>query len=597
MLRGACFGVDFTLPLPSTDQVSPAFIKVFRTREKAGRPVLVNLGNARIACPHVDPGHCDTLVAGLIKRVLVAVPVPDVKLYEKFLEYVANYLRNYIEPIEARARPTTEEWLARTTYSEKRKEQLRVADISDDEFMQKLIGKDISNKPSRRGFKVKSFIKDEQYQAYKHARWINGREDSYKVKVGPFVKLIEDVIYDHVDPEFGMLVFAKHIPVVERPNAVMRMVVEAAQMYGNDFESFESHFNIMRYCVELMMQCWVAQHVDGFDLFLRAILEGQMVPSECENKLIQWMTEVRRMSGEMSTSVGNGFFNYITMKFIGEESGCKLTVLVEGDDAVIVIRQGDIDHDVVRRLGLKLKLDHQPELNLASFCGQVFDEYDRRVIVDPLKVLGTTQWGPSSLAGASVRTRMRYLRCKALSLAHSNRGCPVVQEYAQLLLRVTRGHDVRAMMKSKHFDAWHRDRFTQITGEVVPVEVSDRSRLVMERVFRVPMTVQVALERMFQQCETLADVDLTCIMHLVPQDWTDYVQKCAHDVNWRPERRGDVPWLEHGGRVVYWNDPDSPDCTKRSIREGEAGENRRWAGRCLSMVGVSIDVARGGIPL
>jgi len=150
------------------------------------RPVVqVSLGAHVVtaACPHpclLDP---TTAVAGARKRFLCKPPLAKPTEVYNLRRFVRDWCRENLVPLPHDTDVSVESWLKHTNYPDWRKEELRKAwedtgNIWDPEKAQKY-------------FACKSFVKDEVYPKYKHARAINSRSDSFKCAVGPIFKLIE----------------------------------------------------------------------------------------------------------------------------------------------------------------------------------------------------------------------------------------------------------------------------------------------------------------------------------------------------------------------------------------------------------------------
>jgi hypothetical protein len=132
------------------------------------------------ALPHCDPDDPDTLHAGILKRFALDPPKARAGLLAGLKKFTLEFCQTHLTPLPANSDLSVEHWLETTNYPQWRKEQLQ----------QKwnAIGGRLHNK--KRWWICKSFMKDEPYVAYKHARAINSRSDEFKCAVGPTFKLI-----------------------------------------------------------------------------------------------------------------------------------------------------------------------------------------------------------------------------------------------------------------------------------------------------------------------------------------------------------------------------------------------------------------------
>lgn len=147
--------------------------------------------------PHPDPSDRATMKAGVLKRFLMKPPKSDPAKRIRLRKFVANWLKNNLVPLSPDSDITVETWIEKTNYPRWRKEQLL------DKW------KKIVDRRDPKHFRVKSFMKDETYPEYKHARAINSRSDEFKTLVGPIFKLIEKEL-------FKLDWFIKKVPVKDR---------------------------------------------------------------------------------------------------------------------------------------------------------------------------------------------------------------------------------------------------------------------------------------------------------------------------------------------------------------------------------------------
>jgi len=156
---------------------------------------------------------------------------------------------------------------------------------------------------------VKGHCKDETYPDIKPLRLINAREDFSKGFLGPIFSSIEHQVCK-------LPWFIKYIPVQDRPRAIMDKLIREGAMYVcTDYTSFEAHFEphimwaleepLYRFmCVDLP-----AEERDGFMRFWHEHVRGKN-KLDIADQLNCTLPGVR-MSGEMNTSLGNGWCNLV----------------------------------------------------------------------------------------------------------------------------------------------------------------------------------------------------------------------------------------------------------------------------------------------
>jgi len=264
--------------------------------------VMTSLGCHAVgaALPHPDPCHRDTMIAGVRKRAGFAPPIPDYKLLDEFGVFVEKWCKTNLQPLAPTSDVSVPTWLSKTNYPFHRREELQ----------QKWDSIIDSWEMEERYYRCKSFMKDECYPEYKHARGINSRSDEFKCRVGPVFKLIEEQLYKHPS-------FIKHVPVKDRPKYILDMLYNPASKYAaTDYTAFESLFTalMMEKC-EFILYSYMTKFLpchDGFMRLCRKVLAGT---NECYYRDFSMQIEATRMSGEMCTSLGNGFTNLMAMFF------------------------------------------------------------------------------------------------------------------------------------------------------------------------------------------------------------------------------------------------------------------------------------------
>jgi hypothetical protein len=476
-------------------------------------PALVSTGPHvhGAALPHPDLDDTWTAVAGVRKRAAFAPPVPKKQLLERLKRFVRLWLARHLVPLDADTDITFQTWLDNAPYPAWRKEQLKAEwEACENPFDKKL-------------FEVSCFIKDETYVSYKHARGIYSRSDVFKCLVGPIFKSIENIVYK--DPHF-----IKHIPVCDRPKYIFeKLYRENGKYYATDYTAFESLFTkeIME-SVEFQLYDYMTQNLSAHSWFMdvcHTVLAGRNI---CRFKDFKVELEATRMSGEMCTSLGNGFSNLMFMLFMCSEKGVDVDGVVEGDDGLFVIDGEAPTEDDFKQLGLVLRMEKHDSLATASFCGIVFDEVDQKTITDPRDVLASFGWTSRQYANAKPGRLRELLRCKSLSLAYQYPGCPIISALADYGLRVTSGVDIRRVLdkdRGTYANEWYRNRLKQAMDQVKNVpraEVGIRTRLLTEHLYGIPVFVQVSIEQYLDNKTDLGPLQHPLIDSLMAQDWKDY---------------------------------------------------------------------------
>jgi len=203
-----------------------------------------------------------------------------------------------------------------------------------------------------------------------------------------------------------------------------------------------------------------------------------------------------RMSGEMNTSMSNGFANLMLTKFILFKKGIDARTVVEGDDGLTAIRKGlAISPEDFKRYGFTIKLDRYSELNEASFCGLIFDPKTYDVVADPTKFLLNFFYTNGRYATSTDKTLRSLLKAKAMSTIVQYPNAPVISAVAQYAYRMTRNLSPKISLLTG--DDRHKyiniSRFKNITPKI-----TNESRLLVEKIFKFPIALQLQIERQFE---------------------------------------------------------------------------------------------------
>lgn len=459
------------------------------------------------ALPHPDHNHTPTVLGAILKRAASSHPDPLEGEWDRIEAHTLAFVEKHFTPLPADADDSFLTWLAATNYPEWRKEQLRLCHYAiewwgDPDYA-----------------RVKCFIKDEVYAEYKHARSIFSRTDTYKTKVGPIFKLIENEVYKHP-------AFIKHVPVAQRPAYITEMLGGSTGSYfTSDYTGYESQFRekLMDKC-EFVLYRHMTKFLPNRDRFLKDI-ECLKKPNTCIWKNITAVLPTCRMSGEMNTSLGNGFSNLMFTDYTATKKGCtNIRTVVEGDDGLSTWSGPDLTEEDFAELGLTIKMQKHSSLTTASFCGLVFDPSEGFNIRDPRPVLADFGWVDKKYTGSKPIVLKRLLRAKSLSLAHQYPGCPIVMEMARYGLRVTKDLKVTRKIQD-HFSFWYRDQLLEAIKDEKNIkfpEPGPNTRHLVSELYDIGYVQQLHIENYFRNKQDLLPIDDPVVKYYMDPVWNHY---------------------------------------------------------------------------
>lgn len=517
-----------------------------------------------ISLPH--PDHTDplTVLHGLLKRVAIEPPPINMGRYEdirdRFMPRLITTL--FPNPLDIWTDFSSRTWLAETTYELWRVQQLLATEekmngILDSEF-------NIHEKTIARWFSVDGFIKDECYTDLKHARGINARKDTAKIFFGPIFKAIEKVV-------FRLKFFIKKIPKAERAKFLLDFINDPASFFAStDFSSFESCFRkIVMELFERPLYAHFLKDTPIEKLFLAIYDHFILGINHIFFKYFKVDIEATRMTGEMNTSLGNGWTNLCLMLYVLEQSGYDIwtdlmnfPISVEGDDGLTRVDPvKKMKDEIFKELGFVVKIDYFPKVSLASFCGNVFDPDDLVIIPDIRKALASFGWSRARYRFSKFSKKISLLRAKAFSLLYEYPGCPILQSLAVKTLDLTKGYRMKPDIKNDYERYFFNQMICYVKehyGGKLPIrEVPKNTRLLVEELYNIPIHVQLTLEEYFDNLTTIEPLSHPFLEMIMPQLWSEYDYNYVKPFDrefdnffWKHEFES-IPWTENFVTDVY----------------------------------------------
>jgi len=484
-------------------------------------PAGVSLGcHVPYAAPfHTDMGDMLTTVAGVKKRIFRKPPAPGAGLIPEIKQFTREFLAKNFKPLPADTDVSFETWLSQTDYPGSRRAEL----IAEKDRILSIMDKT--------HWKVKCHVKDEFYDDYKNSRGIFSRTDAFKVFSGPFIKVIETEVYKYYS-------FIKHVPVSERARYISELVcMNGGKYYSTDHTAFESNFvREFMEAVEFELYWYILSLIPEVVFFLNVFQQATTRENHLVFKWFLATVMATRMSGEMNTSLGNGFSNLILILFVCFKRGIREPrVVVEGDDGLFCLAAGSplLTPADFEYCGFSVKMESFDSISDAGFCGLVFSEFDAQLVRDPVKALIKFGWAPSKYRNVKNKTLMMLLRAKSLSYAYQYPGCPIVAALAHYGLRVTRSIDIRRFVKeSRWFDEFERKLLLDAIRDERGVrnsreEPGPNTRLLVFDKFGVCPSLQIAIEHHIDSLNDLVPLDGLLFSTLIPDknvyNWFNYV--------------------------------------------------------------------------
>lgn len=452
---------------------------MFRAFEKMRIP-----GYVPISADINDP---NTLLAGYRARLLRNNPKRDEE-YMRKLPLFTEKLVEFMFKGRKVKKMTFKQWLETTSYSLGRKKQLEVVEEKNKGCLP----------PKRKCQKVKGFGKTECNGKYKTPRNIMSRVDEVKVIFGPLFKAIELVVYESK-------YFVKHLTPEQKMERVRNMVCGTGfYCFESDYSGWESVFDpeMMKACEFILYKSMLS---DKDFKMVETVLAGK---NRISGRGYKVTCQGKRCSGEMNTSLGNGFSNLCLTLFliwmkIGEPEDVSVVFdhydgIVEGDDQ-LAVTDVELSAADFEKVGITIKMQRRPRPCEASFCGMVFTSTGE-IVREPRRFLEKFCWTGSFLA-ADEHMMDCLLRAKALSTLFETPQCPIVAPLAHRALELTRGVTPRFV-----YDGYHEKVSDEF--KVVDYNPSHEVRVLFASLYGISVSAQIKAEQAIMKSDfaTLSEI-------------------------------------------------------------------------------------------
>lgn len=411
-----------------------------------------------------------------------------------FLDGLYDYVREFVlrlDPIPpGDLDDMTEAWLVNSNYNLKRANKLR--DLWDRLKSQPLDEKHLV---------CKMFVKEELYPEKKHARLIISRTDEFKALVGGVVHAMEEYVY-HDSPIADMFVKGR------RPSDFPPIMEDLKNAYGTiletDYSSFEGSFTneYMRHVELVLFQRLLIHYPDQLAMIESTYRDADLVRLPrgghyYDMSGLPWIHSKNhsiklpddRKSGEMWTSLGNGFSNLMNMMYLAKERGVKISGFVEGDDGFFGVSNRNITSDDFKRLGFSIKMQYATRTCDLSFCGMRFSE-ETLTVMPKIDVLNTVGWTCSRrYSRVGKKKALKLFKAKLMSYYSMFPKSPVIAPYFHAMI-----NQIRVKPDFGDMDEWHFRLVDRNFDFTTPPVVSMADRITFADLNGVEPSVQVSLE-------------------------------------------------------------------------------------------------------
>lgn len=448
---------------------------------------------------------------GLMYRIGRKRPAVDRKLVNELYRFTNKLVKDLIKrgkitignPVMS-----VNEWMDTTTYSYKQKEKMRKLINSIDAWSE------INRDKECRLHEIRAFVKEEFYGEYKPDRNILPRNDIAKCIMGPVFKTIDKAInLGSICKSDNPSELRKKFQKIYNNGQFDKYAVtdytawEASQtpelmkavewplykaILGNEWEDFKDIGNILLGKNKIVFRSYVA------------FIKGT------------------RMSGEMNTSLGNTWMNYVIMRFVSSKQKINTKSLHVGDDGLICLKQKDhLDLSLFDRLGLELKIDYKQELWQSDLC-KIHYSPNGNTFRDPAEILVKFGWFAKKFKNSRVKILNELLVSKAICYLFLLRNCPVI---TSICLNIVKTYGITYNRFKLRFgsDAYFNYLRTQHDAAEIfsclknyEMKIDNEDRYLYCSLFNVSIKEQIRLET----CDVTKPIHVSYGLQ-IPQIWFD----------------------------------------------------------------------------
>lgn len=465
---------------------------------KAGLPYALNIQAFTPDVPFcTDPHDNLTVLAGYLKRISCIVPVTEKTTEE--LKKLKVHVKNFLEKLENKRNihPLLRvendlkffmDWIRNNkNYDQNRKTQLCLA-LSKCCMESKIL--DIKD------FDCKSFVKREFYEMEKMVRLINSRSDKFKVLVAPFINAIETELYK-------LKFFVKH-------NTPLQIAQKCANMnkypfyLQTDYSAFESCFSLAYVeAVELQLfEFFLKNNTEVLSIIKQCYYHGEKprVIKLINAEFIAYATECR-LSGEMWTSLGNGFANLMNITYLCKKNNIRMTGIVEGDDGLFNLDSALLNADDFLDLGFNIRMEYKTNIKETSFCCLTYNDDTQHLLSAPEQI-ARIGWTVHARYLKSRRPLLLgLLRAKAMSVYASAPFTPILGPLATKIIELT--PNVPDMTFTV-YNKWIVDYNLKFVKKQIPM----KDRITYETKFGISLSQQLLCEKIIDEAKNLDSIRL-----------------------------------------------------------------------------------------
>lgn len=387
---------------------------------------------------------------------------------------------------------------------------------------------------------IGAFIKAEKFNPVDKVnpdpRMIQARGPRFNLHMAQFMHPLEHAVYKLTD-KHGLRIFSKGLNAIEKAELIRSKfsVLSHPVCYSLDASRFDKHVSPGL----LFEEHTFYKSVFKGDPLLEKLCEWQ-ARNKCRTTTgVKYTATGGRMSGDMNTALGNCVLMYAMLMAVSKRLGIQPLVVDDGDDCLMFVEVWEEARfearisDCFLEFGMKIKLENKARSpDQVVFCQSKI--VGDRMVRNWVKVLshgtaGVKHWNDPKL----VRPMMTSIgKCELAC----NPGVPILQSYAQALIRNGRGQ----LQKRLDVDHGVFLRALYEVGTVVGIMQADSApvtfemRIEFERAYGISPNDQILIESILDNWN-VEEVVAHPVLCELQSDWKP-ITDASH------VKLPDVPW-------------------------------------------------------
>jgi hypothetical protein len=207
-------------------------------------------------------------------------------------------------------------------------------------------------------------------------------------------------------------------------------------------------------------------------------------PHKCNYKGFSYEVPEGRMSGDIITSLGNGFSNLMLIKFFMKKLNIKFVCFVEGDDCVVKparpLSTTEIDNLIssAYELGFIATLEHVGHVNECNFLSTCWNPETMHSYKDASRSLLRLGWSFKARPNDPIKHKRELFKAKLMSELASSPHCPILSPICYKLLQEM--SDIRAKMP------WNSWLYEELVKAGLNLRIRNNYILILDHQFEPP---------------------------------------------------------------------------------------------------------------